>query len=191
MAKLKKKLRSTSPHHYLLYESFLYVAISFFVAFIFYELGIFHTTLHALNTYGYVGAFLGGVMFTSVFTAAPAAVILFTLSETLPIVPLALVAGIGAVVGDIILLRLLAKGIDGTIALFPKDSAITKVVKVLRHTKYRFFLTLIGALVIASPLPDELGLAMMGISQVNPLVATIITFILNTIGILLLLKLFR
>ncbi len=52
---------------------------------------------------------------------------------------------------------------------------------------FRFFIPFIGALIIASPFPDEIGLAMMGIVKLEPKFLVPISFILNSIGILILL----
>jgi hypothetical protein len=41
----------------------------------------------------------------------------------------------------------------------------------------------LGALIIASPLPDEFGLALMGISRMRALVLMPISFVMNALGI--------
>jgi hypothetical protein len=43
---------------------------------------------------------------------------------------------------------------------------------------------IIGALIIASPLPDEIGLALLGISRTRTIVLLPIAFIMNFLGIL-------
>jgi len=50
---------------------------------------------------------------------------------------------------------------------------------------FRWSMVLFGALVIASPLPDEIGLAMMGLSKVKTLLFIPISFSLNAFGILI------
>lgn len=183
--------KQKTSHHKALIESIAYVVLSFLVTFLFIELGLFHGAITALGGFGYIGAFIAGMFFVSVFTAAPAAVLLISLSGNVPVVPLIIVAGLGTVVGDSIILHLLREGFDRSISLFPKETGIKRVIGLLRHSKYRFFLTIIGALVVASPLPDELGLALMGISRMKPIPAMILTFVLNSIGIGLLLFAFR
>jgi hypothetical protein len=178
-------------HHKAFIESALLVGLSFLIAFILYQLGFFHELVHGLHGYGYIGVFITGMFFVSVFTAAPATVVLLLFTETLPILPIAIVAGLGAVVGDSIILSLLSHGIEETLAIFPKETGINRIIVLLRHTKYRFLLTIIGALVVASPLPDELGLALMGVTKVRPGTVAIITFVLNTVGIYLLLMVLK
>jgi hypothetical protein len=178
-------------HHKALLESAMLVGLSFLVAVVFYRLGFFHDIIRSLHGYGYIGVFVAGMFFVSVFTAAPATVVLLLFTETLHILPIAIVAGLGAVVGDGIILSLLSHGIEETLAIFPKETGIARIIVLLRHTKYRLLLTLIGALVVASPLPDELGLALMGVSKVRPATVAAITFVLNTIGIFLLLTVLK
>jgi hypothetical protein len=188
---MKKKGKKIVNHHKPFIESFFWVIISFIIAFILYETGSFHTILASLQEFGYIGAFIAGMFFVSVFTAAPAAIVLVTFAETLPMLPLVLIAGAGSVAGDMIMLSLINKQMSEGISFFPKEKGIQKIIKTLRHTKYRFFLTIVGAIVIASPLPDELGLALMGVSNIKPVSAVAITFLLNTFGLWLLLSVFR
>lgn len=188
MKRRKKRISTPSSQNHLAFlQSLGYVLISFLIAFLLYQLGIFHEIVRSLDGYGYIGAFLGGMFFVSVFTAAPAGVILLTLSETYPIIPICILAGMGAVVGDFIILFFLSKGAQEVTPILSEDRGIRKVIKTLRHTKYRFLLTLVGAAIIASPLPDEIGLALMGASQLPIAATAAITFILNTLGIFFLL----
>src|SRR3989304_3240061 len=50
---------------------------------------------------------------------------------------------------------------------------------------FRWLIAFLGALVIASPLPDELGLMMMGFSKMRTLFFIPISFLLNSLGILI------
>jgi hypothetical protein len=44
----------------------------------------------------------------------------------------------------------------------------------------------LGAFIIASPLPDELGLTLMGMSKVRLAVLVPVSFVMNAVGIYLL-----
>ena len=48
-----------------------------------------------------------------------------------------------------------------------------------------FMVPLAGAIIVASPLPDELGLIMLGVSKLKYREIAVLTYILNTAGILL------
>ena len=49
----------------------------------------------------------------------------------------------------------------------------------------RWFLMGVGALIIALPLPDEIGLVMMGLSRMKARHLIPISFVLNSLGIAL------
>lgn len=192
MPKTKKKVHHRThhkrhSHHLAFLESLGLVALSFVAAFILSQVGFFHEFASNLHSFGYIGIFITGMFFVSVFAAAPATVILLLFAETHPLWQIAVVAGLGTVIGDSILLVLLSKGIDETLAIFPKETGVERSIKLLRHTKYRFLMSVAGALVLATPLPDELGLMLMGISKIKSFPFAILTFVLNTIGIYFLL----
>lgn len=143
----------------------------------------FHLFLLHLGNFGYLGAFLGGMLFVSTFTVAAGSLILFILAETLSPIEIGLVAGLGAVVSDL------------TIFHVVKDNLLEEINDLYRHfggkhlshlfhTKYfRWTLPVIGAIIIASPLPDELGVSLMGISKMSTPKFVFVSFLLNSIGI--------
>lgn len=185
-ASRKVSKRSSVNHHKPMLQSFLLVIISLVIAIVLYQTGWFHQLISALDSFGYIGALLAGMFFVSIFTAAPAAIVLLTLAESLPVLPLILIAGVGTVVGDMLILFVMSRGVKTGIHFFPQEKGIQKIIKTLRHTKYRFLLTVIGAIVIASPLPDELGMALMGLSKQHIATTMVLTFVLNSLGLWLL-----
>lgn len=134
---------------------------------------------------GYLGAFLTGIFFVSTFTAVPAAYVLYSLAETLHPVEIALLAGLGAMLGDYLIFRLVKD------SLFEElKPALTKLqhpaLRTLFKTPYfSWLLPFIGAVVIASPLPDEAGVSLLGLSKIRKWQFFAITFALNAVGIFL------
>ena len=64
---------------------------------------------------------------------------------------------------------------------FQKGNKLTRFFK----TKlFIFFTPLIAGLIIASPLPDELGVTMLGLSKIKDKTFLLISFIANGVGIL-------
>jgi hypothetical protein len=54
--------------------------------------------------------------------------------------------------------------------------------------RFRWFswaMLVAGAIIIASPLPDELGVALMGIGEIRPRVFLPLSFAMNTLGIVI------
>lgn len=146
----------------------------------------FHEFLLHLGTFGYFGAFLAGMLFVSTFTVGTGALILLILIEQYTPIEMALIAGLGGVVGDLIIFKFvkddLTKELD---TLYTQIDSKHHFIKLL-HTKYfRWSLPVIGAIIIASPFPDELGVTLMGISKMSTPKFMVIAFLLDTLCIFL------
>lgn len=135
---------------------------------------------------GLVGTLIAGMFFTSVFTTIPSIAALGELSLMQPLWITAAVGGAGAVLGDLLIFRFVKDRFAADLAdLFRTRKSLPRISKLFKFRHFRWFTLLLGGLVIASPLPDELGAALMGFSRVNLkwFVATSFTF--NAIGIYL------
>lgn len=167
----------------LKYKNLIILCISITVAFLFVGYEPFHTFLLNLGEWGYVGAFIAGILFVSTFTIATAAVILLVLAETLSPIEIGIIAGLGAVVGDLTIFRFIKDGLMEEVSPIYKRLGGGHVNKIL-HTKYfSWTLPVIGAVIIASPFPDEIGVSLMGIAKMKTYQFIILSFILNAIGI--------
>jgi hypothetical protein len=124
-------------------------------------------------------------MFVSTFTVAPAAAILFTFAETLDPFTVALLGASGAVIGDYLAFRFIKDRLLAELNPFLKMLHLYRPVNIL-HTKYFAWLApVVGAVVIASPLPDELGLTLLGLTKMPIGRFIAITYVMNFTGILL------
>lgn len=133
---------------------------------------------------GYVGSIVLGIFFVSTFTVAPAGILLFELSQTYNPFLVALFAGSGAVIGDYVIFRFFKDSLfDELRPIFSKLSQ--GHLSHLYCTPYFAWLTpVIGALIIASPFPDEIGIGLLGFSKLKNWQFMILSFFLNSIGIL-------
>lgn len=178
--RMKKNHHKHRQHKY---TNLALVGIGLGIALVLSRIESLHTLLLHVGNLGYIGAFIGGMLFVSTFTVATGSLILFYLAETLSPVEIGLIAGAGAVAGDLIIFR------------FVKDDLVSELTDLyhhfggrhfshLLHTPYfRWTLPVIGALIIASPLPDEVGVSLMGISKMSTLKFILISFLLNSAGI--------
>lgn len=173
----------------LKYKNSLFFLISIIVAIILFRQTAVHSFLLDLGNIGYFGAFLGGMLFVSTFTVATGALILMILAETLSPIEIGIIAGLGAVIGDFIIFRFIKSNLSKELEeIYNKIDHNGHVVKIL-HTKYfSWTLPVFGAIIIASPLPDEIGVSLMGISKMKTYQFLITSFILNTIGIFLIIS---
>lgn len=130
--------------------------------------GVLEKLFVDLHTWGYLAAPLAGLMFTSTFTVASGMLLLLTLTKSLsPLLLIILGAG-GAVAGDWLIFRFVRHQVEDEIGpIFRELDKETHLHKIM-HTRYfAWTLPVIGALIILSPLPDELGVSLLGISQLQ------------------------
>lgn len=150
-----------------------------------YTPGVQHAIVW-LGSLGYVGGFICGIFFVSTFSVAPAAVILFHLAETLNPLGIALAAGLGSVLGDLLIFRFLRDGVFEELAPILRTSRMgLRFEQLFNKPYFAWIVPIIGALIIASPLPDEVGIGLMGLSKIRLWQFALVAFLLNTIGILL------
>jgi len=167
------------------YKNLTFLSISFLVAFFFFENETIHSFLLHLGALEYLGAFLAGIMFTSTFTVALSMVILLILAENLNPIHIGIIAGVGAVLGDLLIFRFVRDNLYNEIKDVYNNFGGNHLRRVL-HTKYfSWTLPVIGAALIASPLPDEIGISLMGIAKMKTYQFVILSFLLNSVGIFL------
>ncbi len=129
--------------------------------------------------------FVGGLCFTS-FSTTPLSVAIFVVlarDGNVPLYQIALLGGFGAMLGDAGLISTVKMSIlDDLFEYFVRKThgafaqfAIKPIVRVLA--------VVLGALVIASPLPDEVGLSMMGMTQLPMRYIMLVSFVINSAAI--------
>jgi uncharacterized membrane protein YdjX (TVP38/TMEM64 family) len=140
--------------------------------------------LESMGSFRYLGAFVGGMLFTSTFTVTTGIVVLLDLAKSFSPLEVGLVAGLGAVAGNVLMFKFVRDGVFAEVEeIYNQVDSRHHLIKLL-HTKYfLWMLPVIGAVIILSPLPDELGITLMGISKMKMNKFLPISFILNSIGI--------
>jgi uncharacterized membrane protein YdjX (TVP38/TMEM64 family) len=164
----------------------MFFLLTFFVAFVILRFPGVHDQLSGLADFGLLGAFLGGMLYTVSFTVAAATVILTILSEHIHPLAVGVVGGLGAVVGDLLIFRFVRDSLADEIKHLVTRNHGRAVITFFRKRSVRGLLPIIGSLIILSPLPDELGIGLMGLSHLSALQFAPISYVLNTIGIILL-----
>lgn len=164
----------------------------FLLAFLVFRLVWIEEFFLKLGSLGYVGALIGGIFFAYSFSVGFGVVILLTLAETMPHLLLALVAGFGGMLGDLLVFNLIRKNIKKKITKFyrllDKQSFLRRI---LSRKKFRWVLPTLGLLIVASPFPDELGVALIGESEMKESNFKLIAFIFNFLGIYMLISILK
>jgi len=161
------------------------ILTSVVVSILLIKLGLVEYSLALSANAGIVGSFVAGLFFTSLFTTVPAIAVLGEIATTQSLFLTAFVGAIGAVMGDLVLFTFLKGHVSNNIDELLKEKHIRRFTSVFRLPLFKWVTPFIGALVIASPLPDELGLTLMGVSRLSPAALIPISFVMNFIGIML------
>ena len=166
------------------YKNLTYFGLSVLIGLILLKTTFFREIVFHLGNLGYIGAFFGGILFVSTFTVSIGTALLLLLAETLHPIAIGLIAGFGAVLSDLTIFHYIRnKGLGDEIKHFFEFFGSDKL-RHLIHSKYfSWTLPVLGAIIIASPLPDEMGIGLMGISKLKTSQFILLSFVLNSIGI--------
>lgn len=159
------------------------LATSLVLLFLFSDTEIAHALIRHIGTYGYAGAAITGVFFVSTFTVAPASVVLFHLAQEFNPVLIALFAGAGAVLGDLLIFRFLKDGVFDEMRPLVKKLGGSRIAALFRTPYFAWLVPVVGAFIIASPFPDEIGISLLGLSKIDWWQFIILAFVLNALGI--------
>lgn len=181
MDELTKEIKTRWKHWN--YKNTGFLILSLIIFFLFTESPVVKNIISLINGFGYIGAFITGILFVSIFTVAPASVILFFLAENLNPLLVAVCAGAGAVLGDYLIFRFLRDRVFDELKPLFLNNGGNLLVKLFKTPYFAWFLPLFGAFIIASPFPDELGIGLLGASKLKNWQFLLLTFLLNTIGI--------
>lgn len=147
--------------------------------------GVIYDFIAGTRSAKYLGAFIAGIFFTSAFTTAPATAAFIELSNFNSVYLMALLGGLGALLGDSVIFRFVKQRFASDVDYLLAMSGRQRLVFIFRRRLFRWITATIGALIIASPLPDEIGIALLGISKIKIGRFAIVSFLLNSLGILI------
>ncbi len=168
-----------------LIRDLLIIGASVFISIFLVESGIILKILSYASELELISSFIAGIFFTSVFSVSISTAALAEIStQSESILLVAIFGALGALCGDLIIFR------------FIKDTLLKDIELLMSHIKAGNFLhafhlrpakwltPFIGALIIMSPLPDELGIAIIGFSKLGVLSFIPISFLFNFLGII-------
>ncbi|MBI5004786.1 MAG: hypothetical protein HZC04_01190 [Candidatus Lloydbacteria bacterium] len=172
---------STQERH--LFNDILFLTVSIGFAVFIVKIGMVREMVEWLDSLRWLGIIFAGAFFTSAFTTAPAIALLSTFAETIPLAALAVLGGFGAVCGDYVIFRFAKDRIAQDFKYLLSFSKRNRFSAIFQTRIFRFFVPFLGALIIASPLPDEIGITMLGLSNMKDKIFFLISFLANGTGI--------
>ncbi|NMC51885.1 hypothetical protein GYA54_04130 [Candidatus Kuenenbacteria bacterium] len=175
------------------YPKLTLLLISYLVVFF-----IFKNWLAAGNVFilglGYVGALIAGMMYSYGFTASIGTAIIVLMAGEYNIWVTGLIAGLGSLVSDLVLFRFIRSSFQKEIDRLGEEK-VWRIFKVSRKNNLfikKYIIPVVASGVIASPLPDEIGVTMLAADKlVNNKFFALLSYVLNTAGILIILLIAR
>ncbi len=135
---------------------------------------------------GLFGVFIAGMGVAYGFTSAPATVALLVIAKSNNVLITGFLAGLGALVSDMLIFKFLRFSFSDEIKKLSREKILRKLGSYIPLKVY--LLPVLAGFIIASPLPDELGVYMLAASRkVSFKVFTILSYIFNTFGIFVIL----
>lgn len=170
----------------LKYPKFTLLFLTFIFAYILFSAKIFLPLRSFLLSLGYLGIFVSGIFYSYSFTSASATASLLFLSNKQNIFLAGLLGGLGALISDLIIFNFIKFSFKDEIIKLSKEKIFN--FKKKKSIFQRYFLIILGGLIIASPLPDEIGVSLMALSKkVSTRLFILLSYFLNSIGIMIIL----
>ena len=175
--------RATFNRH--LKKDLLLILVSVLGAIAISKSGLLADVLQVSVAVEFLGAFVAGLLFTSLFTTPLAAAIFLALAPEMSTPVLVIVGASGALLVDLFLFGLIRHTFAADVEYLLRSRSHRRYFALFHRRMFRWIIPFVGAIIIASPLPDELGIALMGVSDMKISTLATISFVMNALGIAL------
>jgi hypothetical protein len=173
-------------HSPLLVHDVGIIVLSVLIALILMRTDILVNILTSTKELEFLGSFIAGLFFTSIFTTAPAIVTLGEISQASSILGTAFFGTLGAVVGDLIIFRFVEDRLSAHfVELLKEEGVYRRTKKLAKAPLFKWLTFIIGGAILASPLPDELGISILGASKMRASRFAAMSFVFNFVGIVI------
>jgi len=143
----------------------------------------------ALNS---LGVLISGMLYSFGLTS-PFSTGFFLTLHTHHVIATGIIGGIGAMISGLFVFKFIRFSFKGELMLLKEEKFFKKMGeltdKIIPKKVKKVLMIILGLSLIASPLPDETGLMILaGSTNINSRFMAVISLILNTVGIIVLLK---
>jgi len=183
---IKQRLRTVLDWRF---RNTFFLILSLLILFFIADSNFVLYLIRRIGEWGYLGAFFVGIFFVSVFTVAPSVLVIYYLAGYLSPWEVAIFAGLGAVIGDLIIFKFIKNSLFSEWSWLLKSRHKIKIEKIFSTPYFSWLLPIFGALIIISPFPDEFGISLMGLSRIKQWQFALICFFLNAFGIFIIVSL--
>ena len=183
----QKSVRKVKKLLHFKYPKLLLLVASIILAYYLFRLPLVLSFFSSLQKINYVGMIIAGTLFTFGFSA-PFSIGFFIISHPANLFLAALLAGIGAAVGDVLIFKTIKLSFKKEFDELNHEKIIKTIKNAIEHNKNilirHYLLYIFAGILIATPLPDEMGVSMLaGLTTIRPLKLALISFVLHSIAI--------
>jgi uncharacterized membrane protein YdjX (TVP38/TMEM64 family) len=172
------------------YPKIFSLCVAIFLAYLLLQSRDFGFFVEHLGEMSYLGSFIAGIFFAFGFTA-PFSAAFFLQAAPSNIFLAAVLGGFGALISDLLIFRFVRFSFQDEFDSIMGENAVRNFGTLVDRTfgsrvkTYLFFV--FAGLLIASPLPDEVGVTLLaGLTSLSERELAIISFCCNTLGVLVL-----
>jgi hypothetical protein len=200
------------------YRNMITLFLSLAIAYALLRTAYFEILISRMGEFIIPGSFVAGLLYAFSLSVAPSVAIFYAIAKSYNILVIALVGALGCVIGDYAIFRFVRDKLVCEIKLlidelnsrticifensifyklFPFSNLLLSrrfkilMIKASRSKLWRIMIWLMAGVIIASPLPDELGIMILGATNQQPKKFIIFSYICDFIGILGILYLSR
>ncbi len=171
------------------YPRFFALALTIIIAILIFNNERIINPKNFLVIENYLSSFTLGILYVYGFTAALSTGALLVIAGQQNIFITGVIAGLGALMGDLIIFKFVRGTFNSELERLGKTRFVKKIRKFLKdHSTLNKSVPFIAYIIIASPLPDEIGVSMAALYKNTSTKAfSILSFFLNTLGIFIIL----
>lgn len=174
--------------HVVMYPKFLLLFITFIIAYFIFTGRNYEPLNNFLLSFGLFGAFIAGVMFSYGFTAAPSTALFLIIAKEHNLWLAGVIGGLGALLGDLVIFAFIRSSFSDEIKRLSKEKIVKKFHTSIPNRLKKYILPVFAGFIIASPLPDEIGVALLAIHKhISVRMFMLLSYLLNTAGIFVIL----
>lgn len=177
---MKHKSNHKPKHRFL---QLAVILASIVIAVLILKSDFVENTVSNLGDFGFIGIFIAGIFYAYSFTLAPALATLILFAESFNPLVISLLGALGATLGNYLLFHLIRDELPGEAEKLMEELEKEESI-ILKKLKYHWILPLAVAIIFVSPLPDELGVSLLGTAKFNPIKFILMVFFLHFVGLL-------
>ena len=176
------------------YPNLTFFLFSLIIAITLTYIGFFNTFFASLGDYGYIGALIAGLLLPITFTAPIATAALFYIGGHSELLPTLFLATFGALIGDLVIFTFVKNKTIAEIEAIRKEYRIEHrthdhyrrhkaLMDLFKSKPFHALALFLGGVLIMSPFPDELGVAIFATYRLNIHKFIPLSIFLNGVGI--------